>query len=150
MDNKWYERFYKEACDWSEYSKDPSTRVGAVIFNEDRQIKTKSYNGFPQGIADDERLHDREMKYKIIRHAEENAIFNCASEGVGTKDTSMAISTYPCSRCAGAIISAKIKRIITKMPTDKAFIERWQSEFDLAESLLNEAGIEVILLDNAL
>ena len=56
------------------WSKDPSTKVGCVVVGQDREIRSTGFNGFPRGISDDlDRLTDREQKYPLICHAEENA-----------------------------------------------------------------------------
>lgn len=37
---------------FSEWSKDPRTKVGAVIIGENGQVLSQGYNGFPRGIKD--------------------------------------------------------------------------------------------------
>jgi deoxycytidylate deaminase len=51
----WDARFMALAEHVAGWSKDPSTKVGAVIVSPDRRQLTTGYNGFPQGIADDAR-----------------------------------------------------------------------------------------------
>jgi dCMP deaminase len=69
MREKWDCRFLEMAELVGSWSKDPSTKVGAVIVDKDRRIVSTGYNGFPQGIADrSELLNDREKKYKLIVH----------------------------------------------------------------------------------
>jgi dCMP deaminase len=56
-------------------SKDPSTKVGAVILDSKRRIVSGGYNGFPRGVEDsDERLNNRETKLRMTIHAERNAL----------------------------------------------------------------------------
>ena len=75
MTSNWDLRFIGLAQHISTWSKDPSTKVGCVVVGEDREIRSTGFNGFPRGINDDEeRLTDREKKYPLICHAEENAI----------------------------------------------------------------------------
>ena len=75
MSEKWDAGFIDLARHISQWSKDPSTKVGCVVIGEDREIRSTGFNGFPRGIADDsDRLEDREQKYPLICHAEENAI----------------------------------------------------------------------------
>ncbi len=70
---KWDLRFLKLATHISEWSKDPSTKVGCIIVGEDREIRSTGFNGFPRGIEDtEERLNDRAKKYPLICHAYEN------------------------------------------------------------------------------
>ena len=64
MNEKWDRRFIDLALHISEWSKDPSTKVGCVVVGEDREIRSTGFNGFPRGIEDSmERLEDRELKY---------------------------------------------------------------------------------------
>ena len=86
MSSKWDARFIDLAKHISQWSKDPSTKVGCVVIGEDREIRSTGFNGFPRGISDDmERLEDREQKYPLICHAEENAIMHAARIGVSLK-----------------------------------------------------------------
>lgn len=128
------------------WSKDPSTKVSAAIFNGKYPI-CSSYNGFPPGVADtEERLNNRELKYKIVQHAEANAITTCARLGIKTEGMTIATSLFPCTSCAGMIISAGIKEVITTEPTDDAK-SRWAADFELATQLFEEAGVKITLVD---
>tara|TARA_R110000851_G_scaffold104499_1_gene222203 strand:- start:360 stop:611 length:252 start_codon:yes stop_codon:yes gene_type:complete len=74
MSPKWMKRFMDMAVHVSEWSKDPSRKIGAVIVDPNtRQILSLGYNGFPQGIEDDARLNDKAVKRKLVVHAEMNA-----------------------------------------------------------------------------
>jgi len=65
-------------------SKDPSSKIGAVIVKDDRVIST-GYNGFPIGVSDSqERYLNRETKYKFVVHAEHNSILTAARFGIST------------------------------------------------------------------
>ena len=73
----WGERYLHLAKEVSTWSKDPSTKVGAVAIGDNGEVLTQGFNGFPRGIKDSsERLKDRERKYKLVVHAEMNAIYN--------------------------------------------------------------------------
>ena len=52
LDTKWKKRFLKLSKEIAEWSKDPSTKVGALIISEDKNIISTGYNGFPRGIED--------------------------------------------------------------------------------------------------
>ena len=139
--NKWDYRFLDLAELVSGWSKDPSTKVGAVISDENNRIVSIGYNGFPQDISDDNRLQDRDTKYKIIVHGEMNAIL------FANKSLQFCtLYTYPfmpCPRCASTIIQTGIKRVVSynNMP------ERWKDEFELSKLLFKEAGIELKLYE---
>src|SRR5947209_6370685 len=72
---KWHRRFLGLAEYVSQWSKDVSTKVGAVILDSDKRVVSLGYNGFARGVMDTaERLNCRDLKYKMIVHAERNAI----------------------------------------------------------------------------
>jgi len=132
-------------------SKDPLTQVGAVIVGLDREIRSTGFNGLPRGIADTpERLNDRDLKLKLVVHAEMNAVLNAARIGVSTRGCTLYLAARsfsegvwwggpPCTRCTVEIIQAGITEIVTyprkSVPLD------WADNLLLAESLLKEAGI---------
>ena len=77
----WDKRFLDMARLVAAWSKDPSTQVGAVVVDPDYRVRGMGYNGFPAGIKDDERLHDRPAKHKLVVHAETNAIATACRHG---------------------------------------------------------------------
>ena len=109
----WDKRFLKLAKHISKWSKDPSTQVGCVVVGPDKEIRSTGFNGLPRGIADnDERLNNREIKYPLICHAEENAIMHSARIGISLKDCTAYVTWPPCTRCARSLIQAGISTII--------------------------------------
>jgi dCMP deaminase len=142
MTSKWDLRFIGLAQHISTWSKDPSTKVGCVVVGEDREIRSTGFNGFPRGINDDEeRLMDREKKYPLICHAEENAIMHAARIGVSLKDSTAYVTWPPCSRCARSLIQAGIREIV--YPETGKIPDRWIEDFTISDSMLNEAGVAV-------
>ena len=142
MASKWDLRFIDLARHISEWSKDPSTKVGCVIVGEDREIRSTGFNGFPRGIDDTlERLEDRNQKYPMICHAEENAIMHAARIGVSLKGTMAYVTWPPCSRCTRSLIQAGVSEVV--YPSNVQIPDRWQSDFDIASEMMNEAGIIV-------
>jgi dCMP deaminase len=138
---KWDYRFLDLAELISSWSKDPSTKVGSVITKNNRVISL-GYNGFPCQIDDDQRLQNREEKYKIIIHAEQNAMLFAKGDLEGCT-----IYTYPfmpCSTCASIIIQSGIKRVVSY----KNVPARWKENFDLSLKIFLESGVEVVLYDN--
>ena len=113
-----------------------------VVVGADREIRSTGFNGFPRGINDDEeRLTDREKKYPLICHAEENAIMHAARIGVSLKDSTAYVTWPPCSRCARSLIQAGIREIV--YPETGKIPERWIEDFTISDSMLNEAGVGV-------
>lgn len=127
-------------------SKDPSTKVGAVITFPNHRIVSLAYNGLPQRIVDsDERLSNREFKYELIIHAEANAMLFAKVDMEGAY-----LYTWPyppCSRCAAMIIQVGICRVVS--PALPSYVkERWGKSCELAEQIFKEAGIEVVYQEN--
>ena len=142
MASKWDLRFIDLARHISEWSKDPSTKVGCVIVGEDREIRSTGFNGFPRGIDDTlERLEDRNQKYPMICHAEENAIMHAARIGVSLKGTMAYVTWPPCSRCTRSLIQAGVSEVV--YPSNVQIPDRWQSDFEIASEMMSEAGIIV-------
>lgn len=137
MNTDWDKRFLELASVVGGWSKDPSTKVGAVIVNENKQIVSMGYNGFPRGVKDDYRLENRETKYNLIVHAEANAIIHAKESLEGC--TIYTDPFMPCSKCAGLIIQSGIKRVVS-LDCDNP---RWIENFRLAHSILTEARIEI-------
>jgi dCMP deaminase len=143
--NKWDHRYMYLANVVAEWSKDPSSKIGAVAVNEKGQILTTGYNGFPRGIADDDRLHDRPVKYKYIVHAEQNAIYNATYNGVSLHGATMYVAGLPCcSDCAKGIIQVGIKRVVMDGDPNN---DRWKESVDLTLDMFDEAGIEWEFID---
>jgi dCMP deaminase len=143
----WDRRFLKMASgEINSWSKDPSTKVSATIFRGKYPIAI-SYNGFPPGIEDtNERLNNRELKYKLVQHAEANAIATCARLGITTEGTTMAVTHFPCSTCAGLMISAGIAKVVVQKPSED-FLSRWKESIELSKDMFKEAGVEVVEID---
>lgn len=136
--SKWDYRFLDLAKFISGWSKDPSTKVGAVIVDKNNRIVSIGYNGFPKNIEDNDRLIDRNTKYNIIVHGEINAILfaNKSVEGC----TLYTYPFMPCPRCAGLIIQSGIKRVVSLVNE----IDRWEKDFELSRKLFFESNIECV------
>ena len=142
VSDKWDRRFLELAKHISGWSKDPSTKVGCVVVGEDREIRSSGFNGFPRGIEDDsDRLEDRDQKYPLICHAEENAIMHAARIGVSLKGNSAYVTWPPCSRCTRSLIQAGVNEVV--YPKDLDIPDRWKDDFDIAMGMMKEAGIKV-------
>jgi dCMP deaminase len=138
----WNERFLNLATHISDWSKDPSTKVGCVVVGPDREIRSTGFNGLPRGIEDNsERLNNREIKYPMICHAEENAIMHAARIGISLKGCTAYVTWPPCTRCARSLIQAGILTVI--YPKNTEIPDRWASDFELSMNMFKEAGIEL-------
>ena len=123
-------------------SKDRSTKVGAVVIDDDFNVRISGYNGMPRGVDDNvETRHERPLKYMWFSHAEENCIAQAARVGVSLKGcTILLTSLFPCTTCSRLIIQAGIKRVIAPKVCDNS---RWDEQAAIALEMLHEAGVEV-------
>ena len=137
---KWHKRFLEIAEFISTWSKDPSTKVGAVIADKDNRIVSTGYNGFPKSVKDTlERYKNRDVKYKIILHAEENAIAYAKRD---LTDCTLYISGLPpCAHCASLIIQSGVKRVVVRK---QQIPERWEESMQLSKQILKEAKVKLI------
>lgn len=150
MSERWDKHFLGLAEYHSRLSKDPNTRVGSVIVGPDRELLSAGFNGFPRGIADTEkRLNDRDLKLKLVVHAEMNALLAAARLGVRLKGCTLYLAATdnsgliwggpPCTRCTVEIIQVGIGEIVSY--PSKAIPSKWHNDLMLARDLITEAGI---------
>lgn len=134
----WNKRFIELAYLVASWSKDPSTKVGAVIVNNDNIILSIGFNGFPKGVPDrDEDLNNRSVKYKLTVHAELNAILN--SNNSNMKNSTLYVTHFPCNECVKSIVQSGITRIVYSEKIDPS---RFDDTF--SNKMLSDSKIEVI------
>lgn len=157
---EWDRRFLELAQFIAQWSKDPSTKVGAVIVGKRRQILSVGYNGIPRGVEDP--LHpshpdldqnewdhnskvfvdrmERPGKYAWFEHAERNAIYNAAEHGIALRGATLYVTIPCCADCARAVIQSGITLVYTN-PTTPEQRERWGDSMRVADEMLTEAGV---------
>ena len=142
--SKWDERFMELAMHVADWSKDPSTKVGSVIVAPDRRIVSLGYNGFPRGVTDsEERLNDRPTKYAFVAHAERNALDNA---DITMRGCTLYVTLQPCADCTKSIIQKGITKLVCAV--DKKKTDHYNTFINYSLVMLNEAGVEVVLIDN--
>lgn len=141
--NIWNYRFMDMAHLVATWSKDPSSKVGAVIVDANRRIISTGYNGLAIGVEDsNERLTNRDIKYKIILHAEENAIMFAKRDLSGC---SLYVTTLPpCAHCASLIIQSGIKTVYA---CKSDIPDRWKDSYDLTTAMFKESDVKLVFLD---
>ena len=140
--DKWDNRFIKLAEHVASWSLDPSTKVGAVIVDDKKRIVSVGFNGFPRGVADDDRLYDKKEKYECIIHAEINALTFAQRSLEGC--TLYVWPLPPCSRCATQIIQNGIGRVVAPLPSMKT---TWIESIGRAAVMFDEAGVKRFYFD---
>lgn len=142
---KWDRRFLELAKQVSTWSKDPSTKVGAILVDENLHVIGMGYNGFPSGVDDtDARLAERETKYKFVVHAEVNAVLQA-----GHKARGATLYVYPsfnlppiCNECAKVAINAGVAGIVGYNPAEQsARTDRWAEAIRISKEMWDEAEL---------
>ena len=131
-------------------SKDPNTKVGAVLVGPRREVIQMGFNGFPEGIADTpERLNDRALKNRLTVHAERNAMCLAARRGIATEGSTVYLAATdqsgavwggaPCVACLIELIQAGVRGIVT-LPF-KTVPSRWADDIAESRRLIRENGM---------
>jgi dCMP deaminase len=143
---KWDLRFLEMAKLVASWSKDPSTKCGAVIVRPDKTIAAVGYNGFPRNVDDSPELYNnREEKYGRVVHAEVNAVL-AAKEPLN----GYTMYTYPpfivpsCDRCTTVIVQSGISRVVHFQSDESEFAQRWSDTVARSKEMYSQAGVEIV------
>lgn len=140
---KWDGRFLGLARTVAAWSRDPSTKCGAVLTDGDtNRIVSLGFNGFPALCDDSEELYaDRETKYRRVIHAEMNAVLFAARPLRGC--TLFTWPLAPCPRCAACVIQAGVWRVVAPVLSDD-LAARWAVELEESRRLFDEANVVLL------
>jgi dCMP deaminase len=138
----WDQYFMDLALLASTRSKDPSTKVGAILVKNKRIVST-GYNGMPFMVDDTipERW-ERPDKYNFVIHAEANAI----AFANGVRDLDVVYTTlFPCTSCACLLIQTGVKEIVY----DTKINPRFEREFAISKQMFDESNVKVRPFDRS-
>lgn len=124
-------------------SKDPRTKIGAVIVGPDNEIRSTGFNGLPRGIKETKKRAIAPLKHLLYEHAERNAIYNAARMGIDICGCTMYTPCVPCIDCARAIIQGGIKKLVVHSGWDVTWSKVWLEKIKPSKALLKEAGVRV-------
>ncbi|MBN2160522.1 MAG: cytidine/deoxycytidylate deaminase family protein [Spirochaetes bacterium] len=143
----WDDYFMKIAEDVATRSTCIRRSVGAIIV-KDKRILTTGYNGAPSNISHCTEETCLRTKFNVPSgerhelcrglHAEQNAIIQAAYHGVSINNSTIYVTHQPCSICTKMLINAGIAKIICREPYNDP----------LAQEMIRESGITMILIDN--
>lgn len=135
---KWDRRFIELAFHVANWSKDPSTKCGAIIVAPDRRVVSVGYNGFPRKLKDTpELLNNREVKYSRTIHCEMNALLAATEPVEGC--TLYTTPSLSCDRCVVHMIQAGITCFVGPWPFGD-FGKRWGARVQETRDRIVEAG----------
>jgi dCMP deaminase len=137
--------YLREACRYAaQHSHDPDTQNGAVLVTNRQTIYAA--NCIPRGVALQEHRLTRPFKYDFVEHAERAAIYKAAAAGAATAGATLYCPWFACTDCARAIASVGIKEVVGLIALRNATPARWLLNVEMAEMMLEEAGVSQRLL----
>ena len=110
--SEWDEYFMEIAEVVASRSKDPSSKMGCVIVDENKRVVSLGYNGMLQG-ADESKmtLSERPMKYYFAIHSEMNALIFSQRDVSGC---TLYNKIATCENCLKYCLQAGITRFVYK------------------------------------
>jgi dCMP deaminase len=136
--NKWHQRMFDLAKMAASWSKDPNSKVGAVVVEPRFRNFAIGYNGLPTGLVD---TPDRILNKSLMLHAEINAVYKASGSVKGWYIFS---TKAPCVSCALHLIQLGISAVHCPSPEESS---KWYESNLQAISLLTEANIKVCFND---
>lgn len=144
-------KFLKEAYSYAQaYSTDPNTQTGVVIVKK-KKILVKGANHAPKNVILDDKRLERPLKYSFIEHAERNAIYEAARQGIKIKGSTLYSPWFPCAECARAIIQSGIEELVCHQEMEDLDTKHiciitengnfWEHSQHYASMMFKEAGV---------
>lgn len=125
-------------------------RSGALIVSQGNTILATGYVGSPPGqphcddaghiiktVSDDEGNSSQHCVRTL--HAEENAILQCAKDGIKIEEARVYCKMVPCYNCAMRIIRVGIKKVVAQ--------KKYHADGPTRE-LFKNAGVELVVIDD--
>lgn len=139
----------KGHLEWTDYLKaayifaiqnstDPSTQNGAIVVRESC-ILAYGANHFPRDVKESKARWARPLKYSFVEHAERNAIFYAARNGIKLDGATMYVPWFSCADCARAIIQSGISEVVGH---DSQIHKTWNDSIEIALQMFDEAGVK--------
>jgi dCMP deaminase len=105
------------------FSKCPRKTFAAILVDKDNQIISLGYNGNIRGQCgdlcggdicwrDSQNIPSGKETDVGCVHAEENAILNCARQGVSCEGSTLYVNGEPCVKCALRIAQVGVNRVV--------------------------------------
>jgi dCMP deaminase len=125
------------------FSKDPNTKVAALVIDDNYNIRSTGFNGFPRGFKEKEERWEKPTKYDYVVHAEANSVCTAARNGATLAGCTMVSTLFPCQDCAKLIIQAGITRIITRKPNEDS---TWLHSFEKSKEMFGECNVDIVYI----
>ena len=125
------------------FSKDESTKVAALVLDNNQNIRSTGFNGLPRGFEETTERWSKPTKYDYVVHAEANAICSAARNGATLAGCTLFSTLFPCNECAKLIIQAGIAKIVTRKPEENS---SWLSSFEKSREMFDECLVEIVYI----
>lgn len=114
-------------------------KVGAVIV-KNKNVLATGYNGSASGEAHciDEGCKVRDNHCIRTIHAEQNALLQCAKNGISVEGASVYVTHLPCLYCTKSLVTTGIKEIV--------YLREYRYD-EYANDLIKQAGITLRQID---
>lgn len=109
----WHDYHLSIAKSVAQKSKDPSSKVGCVIVDENNAIVSTGFNGMVQGADESKLSWERPQKYHLVVHAEANAIIFAKRD---LKNCTAYVTDAPCEVCLKLLLQSKVRTIVYSSP----------------------------------
>lgn len=147
FDREMLKKAYSEAV---KCSTDRSTQNGAAIALPSKYFISAAANTFPMRVLDKPERHVRPVKYAFVEHAERNAIYKAARDGVALDGATMYACWFACADCARAIIQVGITRIVGHDCAIHKTRPDWKASIADAMTMFKEAKIKIDWIDEVM
>jgi dCMP deaminase len=145
----WDELFMRHVYLIATKSKDPRTRIGAILV-KDGVIISEGYNGIARGVKDlPERYNNKEIKYAFVVHGEANSVLNAIRHGTNTTGSICYTQGIPCNECAKVLIQAGIKEVVVHKQWP-AMNQKWLNSIKITKTMFRESGVKIRIFSQAL
>lgn len=90
-------------------SKDPATKVGCIVVDQQNRIIGTGYNGMSIGMKETQELWERPTKYAHVIHAEVNALNYLTKTA---QNATLYTTMFCCADCAKRVAREKLSRVV--------------------------------------
>lgn len=127
-------------------SQHPSTHNAALLLSGE-QVVVEGINNLPPGVSNVDARFEGPNKHVFLNHAERDAIYRAARQGIRTEGLTMVMPWLPCIPCANAVVTSGISLLITHRQMSERTKAKWQAELALGVQVLSEGGVRIIAFD---
>lgn len=132
----WAETYLMMAVITAQRSDDAETKVGCILTDENNTLLTSGFNGYIRNIEANFLPNIRPEKYPWMKHAEHNALLNCARQGKSTLNSIAYITGKPCFRCMQDLLQAGINKIYITDYSKIVSVQEYKEEYEALENLM--------------